>query len=217
MHYYRKTRACIDNPAHHALHEFGWTIRDLYAPGQMWEEAWPDPDPCHWSQGRDSHCPCRVQCRIGLAMHYYRKTRACIDNPAHHALHEFGWTIRDLHAPRPNVMYAPSWTRVALCMAQHQIPIYDNWTALTTLDWTWYCEISVPAQSPACTQANETPLEEHRLNLAMHYYRKSRACIDNPAHHALHEFGWSIRDLYAPRPNVRGGMTRPWPLPLVSR
>ena len=27
------------------------------------------------------------------------------------------------------------WTTVALCMPQHRIPIYDNWTAFTTLDW----------------------------------------------------------------------------------
>ena len=42
----------------------------------------------------------------------------------------------------------------------------------------------------------------------MHYCVKTRACIDNPAHHALHEFDWTTRDLYAPRPNGRGGMTR---------
>ena len=49
-------------------------------------------------------------------------------------------------------LYAPSWTMVALCMAQHQIPIYDNWTAFTTLDWDWHWEHSVPAQYPDCTQ-----------------------------------------------------------------
>ena len=42
----------------------------------------------------------------------------------------------------------------------------------------------------------------------MHYYLKTRACTDNPAHHALHEFNPTIRDLYLPRPNGRGGMTR---------
>ena len=62
------------------------------------------------------------------------------------------------------------------------------------------------------TEANEAPLEEHRLKLSMHYYVKTRACIDNPAHHALHKFERTTRDLYAPRPNGRGGMTRP---PLV--
>ena len=49
----------------------------------------------------------------------------------------------------------------------------------------------------------------------MHYYVKTRACIDNPAHHALHEFDRTTRDLYAPRPNGRGGMTRP-PAPPVG-
>ena len=43
----------------------------------------------------------------------------------------------------------------------------------------------------------------------MHYYLKTRACTDNLAHHALHEFDPTIRDLYLPRPNGRGGMTRP--------
>ena len=57
------------------------------------------------------------------------------------------------------------------------------------------------------TEANEAPLEERRLKLYMHYYVKTRACIDNPAHHALHEFDRTTRDLYAPRPNGRGGMT----------
>ena len=38
------------------------------------------------------------------------------------------------------------------------------------------------------TDANEAPLEERRLKLSMHYFVKTRACIDNPAHHALHEF-----------------------------
>ena len=58
------------------------------------------------------------------------------------------------------------------------------------------------------TEANEAPLEERLLKLSMHYYVKTRACIDNPAHHALHEFDRTTRDLYAPRPNGRGGMTR---------
>ena len=49
----------------------------------------------------------------------------------------------------------------------------------------------------------------------MHYYVKTRACIDNPAHHALHEFDRTTRDLYAPRPNGRGGMTRP-PAPPIG-
>ena len=58
------------------------------------------------------------------------------------------------------------------------------------------------------TEANEAPLEERRLKLSMHYYVKTRACIDNPAHHALHEFDRTTRYLYTPRPNGRGGMTR---------
>ena len=65
------------------------------------------------------------------------------------------------------------------------------------------------------TEANEAPLEERRLKLSMHYYVKTHACIDNPAHHALHEFDRTTRDLYAPRPNGRGGMTRP-PAPPIG-
>ena len=65
------------------------------------------------------------------------------------------------------------------------------------------------------TEANEAPLKERRLKLSMHYYVKTRACIDSPAHHALHEFDRTSRNLYAPRPNGRGGMTRP-PAPPIG-
>ena len=64
------------------------------------------------------------------------------------------------------------------------------------------------------TEANEAPLEERLLKLSMHYYVKTRACIDNLAHHALHVFDQTTRDLYAPRPNGRGGMTRPPAAPI---
>ena len=59
------------------------------------------------------------------------------------------------------------------------------------------------------TEANETPLEERQLKLSMHYCLKTRACTDNPAHHALHEFDPTTRDLYLSKPNGKGGMTRP--------
>ena len=59
------------------------------------------------------------------------------------------------------------------------------------------------------TEANETPLEERRLKLSMHYYLKTRACTDIPPHHALHEFDPTTRDLYLSKPNGKGGMTRP--------
>ena len=49
-------------------------------------------------------------------------------------------------------LFVPSSTMVALCMAQHQTPTYDNWTAFITLDWDWHWEHSAPAQCPACTQ-----------------------------------------------------------------
>ena len=49
--------------------------------------------------------------------------------------------------------------------------------------------------SSVYTEAKEAPLEECQLKLSMHYHLKSRACIDNPAHHALHEFDQITRDL----------------------
>ena len=48
----------------------------------------------------------------------------------------------------------------------------------------------------------------------MHYYLKTRVCIDNPAHHSLHEFDGTTRELYVPKPNGRGGMTRPPAYPI---
>ena len=54
------------------------------------------------------------------------------------------------------------------------------------------------------TEGDEAPLEECRLKLSMHYYLKTRACTDNLAHHVLHEFESTARDLYLPRSNGRG-------------
>ena len=67
------------------------------------------------------------------------------------------------------------------------------------------------------TEANEAPLEERRLKLSMHYYMKTRACTDNPAHHALHEFDPTIIDLYLPGPNGWWGMTRPSTQPICLK
>ena len=58
------------------------------------------------------------------------------------------------------------------------------------------------------TEANEAPLEEHRLKLSMNYHLKTRACTDNPAHHTLHEFDPTTRDLYLSKLNGKGGKTR---------
>ena len=59
------------------------------------------------------------------------------------------------------------------------------------------------------TEANVAPLEERLLKLSMNDYLKTRPCTDNPAHHALHEFDPTTRDLYISKPNQKGGMTRP--------
>ena len=66
-------------------------------------------------------------------------------------------------------------------------------------------------------ETNEALLEERRLKLSMNYYLKTRACIENRAHHALHEFDQTTRDLYAPKPNGRGGMSRPPTRPVGLR
>ena len=66
-------------------------------------------------------------------------------------------------------------------------------------------------------ETNEAPLEERHLKLSMNYYLKTRACIENPAHHALHEFDRTTRDLYTPKPNGRGGMSRPPTRPVGLR
>ena len=49
-------------------------------------------------------------------------------------------------------LFVPRLTIIALCMAQHQTPTYDNWTVFITLDWDWHWEHSAPAQCPTCTQ-----------------------------------------------------------------
>ena len=66
MHYYLKTRAFIDNPAHHALHEFDRTTRELCPPAK-WERGYDATSSLsHWSQGRDSRGLLGDQSRIGL-------------------------------------------------------------------------------------------------------------------------------------------------------
>ena len=53
------------------------------------------------------------------------------------------------------------------------------------------------------TEANKAPLGESRLKLSIHYYLETRACIENPAHHALQKFicshaKWERKDDPAP-------------------
>ena len=83
----------------------------------------------------------------------------------------------------------------------------DKWTTSITLDCDRHYELSAPAVSSLSIEAKQAPLQEIRLNLLMHYYLETGASIDNLAHHALHKY--DTRDLYAPKPNGRGGMTRP--------
>ena len=73
------------------------------------------------------------------------------------------------------------------------------------------------SKSSLYTEDNETPLEERRLKLSMHYYLKTRACFDNPAYHALHEFDRTTRDLHTPSQIEEEAWPDLPPLPLVSR
>ena len=45
MHYYLKTHACVDNPAHHALHEFDQTTRFVCPPAKWERRHDPTPTP----------------------------------------------------------------------------------------------------------------------------------------------------------------------------
>ena len=80
--------------------------------------------------------------------------------------------------------------------------------------WDWHREHSAPAQCPAWKIGQWSSFGGTSVKAIVHYYMKTRACIDNPAHHALHEFDQTTRDLRAPRPNGRGGMTRPLAPPI---
>ena len=62
MHYYVKTRACTDSPAHHAMHEFDRTTRFICSQAKWKRRHDPTPSPSHWSQSRWSHDLCRHQC-----------------------------------------------------------------------------------------------------------------------------------------------------------
>ena len=57
----------------------------------------------------ENKSPCRNCGAFNIVLGLYRKT-----SNAH---------FRCCTGP----LYAPSWTTVALCMAQHRMPIYDNW------------------------------------------------------------------------------------------
>ena len=97
-------------------------------------------------------------------------------------------------------------------MSHPQTAVYISWVYAISIGTPF---TSTSPVSSLYTEDNEAPLEERRLKLSMHYYVETRACIDNPAHHALHKFDRTTRDLYAPRPNGRGCMTRP-PAPPIG-
>ena len=101
------------------------------------------------------------------------------------------------------------------CSFQVWLWLHCVWHGIT-LDWDWHWELSAPAQCPACTQ--------RPTKLLWRNVGYSCPCITMwklvPAltvrdHHALHELDRTTRDFYAPRPNGRGGMTRP-PTPPIG-
>ena len=98
-------------------------------------------------------------------------------------------------------------------------PTYDNWTAFITPDLDWYWEHSAPAQCPACTQR---PMKLLWRNVGKSCPRITMWKLV-PAltiQHIMPCMNWTepLGDLYAPRPNGRGGMTQhPPPPPLVSK
>ena len=61
----------------------------------------------------------------------------------------------------------------------------------------------------SCGVITQSNITRYFIQLPMHYYLKTRAWTDNPAHHALHEFDPTTRDLYLSKPKGKGGMTRP--------
>ena len=75
---------------------------------------------------------------------------------------------RDICHVQLHPLFAPNWTMVALCMAHHQAPIYDNCTASITLDWDRHWECSAPAQCRACTRGQRSSFGGMRLKLSMH-------------------------------------------------
>ena len=51
-------------------------------------------------------------------------------------------------------------------------------------------------------KVNEALLEERLFKLFMRYHLKTRACINNPAHHALYGFDRITTDIYFLMPNL---------------
>ena len=95
----------------------------------------------------------------GTRTPHLRSTSVCWRHSARRLSTSFEWPLTwngegtETHSWCCTVpLFVPSLTMVALCMAQHQTPTYDNLTAFITLDWGWHWEHSAPAQCPACTQ-----------------------------------------------------------------
>ena len=96
---------------------------------------------------------------LGLRISHLRSTSVCWRHSVRRLSTSSEWSLTwngegtETHSWCCTVpLFYPSLTMVALCMARHQTPTYDNWTAFITLDWDWHWELSAPAQCPACTQ-----------------------------------------------------------------
>ena len=76
------------------------------------------------------------------------------------------------------------------------------------MSWTHHKNhLSQSRAETYCRTAALFEITDHKLS--MHYYLKTRACTDNPAHYTLHEFDPTTRYLYLFKPNGKVGMTRP--------
>ena len=100
------------------------------------------------------------------------------------------------------------------CSLQARLWMYCVWHSIAyqyTTTWEHpqrWTKTGTSQVSSIHTETNEAPLEQPRLKLFMNYYLKTRACIDNLAHHALQELEPTTRDLYLSKPNGKCGMTR---------
>ena len=108
---------------------------------------------CRWRSPRNS-----LGCG-GTPTSHLRSTSVCWRHSARRLSTSSEWSLTwnweetETHSWCFTVpLFIQSLTMVALCMAQHQTPTYDNWTAFITLDWDWHWEHSAPAQCPAYAQ-----------------------------------------------------------------
>ena len=119
---------------------------------------------CQWRSPRSS-----LGCG-GTRTSHLRSTSVCWRHSARRLSNSSEWSLTwngkgtETHSWCCTVaLFVRSLTMVALCMARHQTPTYDKWTAFITLDRDLHWEHSAPAQCPACTQR---PTKLHSRNVS---------------------------------------------------